>query len=253
MRLVLCDDNRLLCEALASILQVHDHQILAIATSVADGVAAVAMHRPEACLLDVRFPDGSGLDAARAIRRDYPDTKILVLSCLSNPAVLLEAKKIGVVGFLRKDLNADTIIAALDVIGAGGTAFGPKYSGQANWRMAPPPREGLLDALTPRETQVLGRIVAGQGTEQMAREMDVATSTLRSYIKNILAKLGVHSRLQAAAIASREPGLVNGTRQIPLVTGPAGSRPVGALTDILPRSRSSGLSDDARSALGPER
>jgi two-component system, NarL family, nitrate/nitrite response regulator NarL len=212
MRLVLCDDNRILCEALASILQANGHQVLAMATSVTDGVAAVAAHRPDACLLDVRFPDGSGLGAAEAIRRCQPDTKILMLTCLSDPAVLAEAKRIGVAGFLRKDLKADTIIAALDVIDAGGTAFGAKYSGQANWRMAAPPRDGLLDALTPRETQVLRRIVAGQGTEQMAREMDVATSTLRSYIKNVLAKLGAHSRLQAAAIASREPGLVNGTQ-----------------------------------------
>jgi two-component system, NarL family, nitrate/nitrite response regulator NarL len=235
MRLVLCDDNRILCEALASILEANDHQVLAIATSVTDGVTAVAAHRPDACLLDVRFPDGSGLDAAREIRRCNPDTKILVLSCLSDPAVQLEAKKIGVAGFLRKDLKADTIVAALDMIDAGGTAFGPEYSGQANWRMAAPPRDGLLDALTPRETQVLRRIVAGQGTEQMAREMDVATSTLRSYIKNILAKLGAHSRLQAAAIASREPGLVNGSQRIPPVTGLTGSPTIGTPTGIPPR------------------
>jgi two-component system, NarL family, nitrate/nitrite response regulator NarL len=207
MRLVLCDDNRILCEALASVFQARGHRILAIATRVTDGIAAVATHRPDACLLDLRFPDGSGLDAAQAIRCCSPDTKILVLSCVDDPAVLSQARKIGVAGFLRKDLKADTIMDALEVIGAGGMAFGPKYSGQASWRAAVPPRENLLGTLTPRETQVLQRIVAGQSTGQMALEMDVATSTLRSYIKNILAKLGVHSRLQAAAIASREPGV----------------------------------------------
>jgi two-component system, NarL family, nitrate/nitrite response regulator NarL len=215
MQLILCDDNRLLCECLASILQAHGHQVLAIATSVTDGIAAVAAHRPDACLLDLRFPDGSGLEAARAIRHCHPDTKILVLSCVSDPAVLSEAKEIGVVGYLRKDLKVDTIMAALEVIGAGGTAFGPRYSGQASWRTAVPPHEDLLGTLTPRETQVLRRIVAGQSTGQMAREMDVATSTLRSYIKNVLAKLGAHSRLQAAAIASRQPGLfINGTHRM---------------------------------------
>jgi two-component system, NarL family, nitrate/nitrite response regulator NarL len=204
MRLVLCDDNRILCEALASVLQARGHRILAIATSAADAVTAVARHRPDACLLDLRFPDGSGLDAARAIRRGQPDTKILVLSCLADPSAVSEAKKMGVAGFLRKDLKAHSIIDALDVIGAGGTVFSRKYSGQAGRgdTSASPP-EDLLGALTPRETQVLRRIVAGQGTGQMAREMDLATSTLRSYIKSILAKLGAHSRLQAAAIASR--------------------------------------------------
>jgi DNA-binding NarL/FixJ family response regulator len=224
MRLVLCDDNRILCEALASILQSRDHRIVAIATSVTDSIAAVATHRPDACLLDLRFPDGSGLDVARAIRRGQPDTKILVLSCLTDPAALSEAKKIGVAGFLRKDLKADTIVSALDVISAGGTAFGPKYSSQASWRAAASPREDLLGTLTPREVQVLRRIVAGQSTGQMAREMDVATSTLRSYIKNVLAKLGAHSRLQAAAIASRDPGLAMGSRDSGLAMEATGPR-----------------------------
>jgi two-component system, NarL family, nitrate/nitrite response regulator NarL len=207
MRLVLCDDNRLLCEALGSILQARGHEIVAITTQAAQAIAAVAAHRPDACLLDLHLPDGSGLDVARTIRHCHPDTKILVLSCLSDPAVLLETKKIGVAGFLRKDLAADTIIHALDEVGTGGTAFGPRYSSQAGWYVVPP-RVDSISALTPRETQVLQRIVAGQSTRQMASEMDVATSTLRSYVKNILAKLGAHSRLQAAAIASRESGLL---------------------------------------------
>jgi DNA-binding NarL/FixJ family response regulator len=218
MRLVLCDDNRILCEALAAIFQARGHQVLAIATNASESIAAVLMHRPDVCLMDVRFPDGSGLDAARVIQRHYPDTKILVLSCLADPAVLAEAKKIGVAGFLRKDLKADTIMSALDVIGAGGTTFGPKYSGQSSWRVPVPPREGFLGTLTPRETQVLRRIVEGQSTGQMACEMDVAPSTLRSYIKNILAKLGAHSRLQAAAIASREPRLLIGTPDPPVMS-----------------------------------
>jgi two-component system, NarL family, nitrate/nitrite response regulator NarL len=220
MRLVLCDDNRLLCEALASILQAHGHRILAITARVADAIEAVARHQPDACLLDLRLPDGSGLDAAREIRHCHPDTKILVLTCLADPAILPEAKKIGVAGFLRKDLRADTIIGALDVISAGGVVFGPRYTSQASLRTPTPPRQDLLGRLTPRETQVLSRIVAGQSTGQMAREMDVATSTLRSYVKNILAKLGAHSRLQAAAIASRELGLSG---------EPAGSRLQGSV------------------------
>jgi len=236
MRLVLCDDNRLLCEALASILQARGHRVTAIATRAADGIAAVATHRPDACLLDLRLPDGNGLDAARTIRRHHPDVKILVLSGLDDPAMVSEAKKIGVAGFLRKDLKTDTIVAALDVIEAGGAAFGPRYSGEASWRTAAPPRDKLLGALTPRETQVLRRIVAGQSTGQMAREMDVATSTLRSYIKNILAKLGAHSRLQAAAIASREPGLLMGPAG-PTHNGPTGFPHAVTLVAVRPARR----------------
>lgn len=205
MRLVLCDDNRILGEALASVLQARGHQVLAVATRVAEGIAAVAAHRPDACLLDLGFPEGSGLEAAQVMRRSHPGTKIVVLSCLADPAALSEARKIGVAGFLRKDQKPDTIAGALDLIGAGGMAFDPQLVRQAGRRTATHPSESPLATLTPRETEVLRRIVAGQSTRQMAREMNVAPSTLRSYIKSILAKLGAHSRLQAAAIASQAP------------------------------------------------
>ena len=203
MRLVLCDDNRILCEALAVTFQARGHPVLAIATRPAEGIAAVAAHRPDACLLDLRFPDGDGLDAAQVILRCHPETKIVLLSCVTDPAVLSEAKKIGVAGFLCKDQQPETIIDALEVIGAGGVAFGSRFSRQPSWRTMPSPREDVLRKLTPRERQVLQRMVAGQSTGQMAREMNVATSTLRSHIGSILAKLGAHSRVQAAAIASR--------------------------------------------------
>jgi two-component system, NarL family, nitrate/nitrite response regulator NarL len=205
MQLVLCDDNRILCEALASFLEARGHQAVAIATSAAEGIVAVAAHRPDACLLDLRLPDGSGLDAAEAMRRCCPNTKIVVLSCLTDPAAFSAAKKIGVAGFLRKDQRPDSIAGALDIVAAGGVVFDPKTSRHPGWRTVSSSRESPWETLTPRETEVLRRIVAGQSTVQMAHEMDVAVSTLRSYIKSILAKLGAHSRLQAAAIASRAP------------------------------------------------
>jgi DNA-binding NarL/FixJ family response regulator len=205
MRLVLCDDNRILGEALASVFQVRGHQVLAVATRVAEGIAAVAAYRPDVCLLDLRFPEGSGLDAARVMRRCQPATKILVLSCLADLAALSEARSIGVAGFLRKDQKTDTIAGAIDTIGAGGMAFDPQLMRQASRRTVTQPSDDPLATLTPRETEVLHRIVEGQSTRQMAGEMNVATSTLRSYIKSILAKLGAHSRLQAAAIVSQVP------------------------------------------------
>ena len=212
MRLVVCDDNRILCEALASILRARGHSVLAIATSVTDSIAAVAANRPDACLLDLCFPDGSGLDVARAIRRSHPETKIVVVSCVSDPAVMSQAKKIGVVGFLRKDQKPETLAGALDVISAGRVAFDPGSSRQPNRRTRPSPQEDMLRKLTPREKQVLQRIVAGQSTGQMAREMEIATSTLRSHIGSMLTKLGAHSRVEAAAIASHQSD-VNGSRR----------------------------------------
>lgn len=204
MRLVLCDDNRILCEALASVLAARGDQVLAIATGAAEGIAAVSAQRPDACLLDLCLPDGDGLDAARKIRRGHPDTKIVVLSCRTDPATVAEAKQIGVAGFVRKDQTSDAILAALDVVAGGGLAFGPDTRApRTRGRLPAAGCHGQpLSALTARETEVLQRIVAGQSTQQMASEMNVSVSTLRGYVKSILAKLGAHSRLEAAAIAS---------------------------------------------------
>lgn len=204
MRLVLCDDNRILCDALAAALEPRGHQTLAIATTANDGVAAVAGCHPDACLLDLRFPGGDdGLGAARAIRQNYPDTAVLVLSALTDPATSSRAREIGVAGFLVKDQNIDQIADALDVIAAGGQAFTPVRARVPSPRRVPARPSYPLSALTQREREVLRRIARGQSTGQMAREMEITTSTLRTYVRNALAKVGVHSRLEAAALVSR--------------------------------------------------
>lgn len=203
MRLLLCDDNRILCDALGVALQARGHQILATATTTRLGIAEVARHRPDACVLDLRFPDPpDGLGAARVIRQRYPETAVLVLSGFADPAVLAEATRIGVAGVLRKDQNVDHIAGALDVIAAGGVVFNSIHTGPARSRRMR--RYSPEHDLTSREKEVLRRIVAGQSTGQMSREMNVATSTLRTYVTNVLAKLGAHTRLEAAVLATRE-------------------------------------------------
>jgi DNA-binding NarL/FixJ family response regulator len=203
MRLVLCDDNRILGDALAAALTASGHQVVAITTSVAAGIAAVGEHEPDACLLDLRFPDGEdGLAAARAIRRRYPGTAVMILSGASDPEASWEARQLGAAGFLGKDQSVCHITRALDVVASGGAVFDPTLA--SNGGIAASRRGRPLYELTPREREVLRRIVAGQSTGQMATEMNIAISTLRTYVKNLLTKLGTHSRLQAAALASRE-------------------------------------------------
>jgi two-component system, NarL family, nitrate/nitrite response regulator NarL len=203
MRLVLCDDNRILCEALGVALEARGHRVLATAATSALGIAEVAKHRPDACLLDLGFADPpDGLGAARIMRERSPETAVLLLSGLVDPAVLAEATQIGVAGVLRKDQNVDQIAGVLNVIASGGVFYGPVQTHRTrspDERRYHPARD-----LTSREKEVLRRIVAGQNTKQMSREMNVATSSLRTYVKNVLAKIGAHTRLEAAALATRE-------------------------------------------------
>jgi two-component system, NarL family, nitrate/nitrite response regulator NarL len=222
MRLILCDDNRIFCEALAVALEARGHRALAIATTADESVAAVARYQPDACLLDLRFHSGGdGLGAARMIRDRYPETAVLVVSGRADKATFLAAKKIGVAGVFGKNQELDRIAAALDAIAASRSAgAGPPEPGAQ-------PDDDLLAGLTPRETEVLRRITAGQGTRKMAAEMNVTTETLRTYVKNVLAKLGVHSRLEAAALASK--------LALPGPAEPVGGYPM--LATLTPRER----------------
>ena len=205
MRLVLCAGNRMLCEALATILESRGHQVVAIATTSAEGVGAVSAHRPDLVVLDLRLGGGTdGLEAVRTIRQSYPDMAVLVLSSRADGAACAAARKAGVAGFFRKDQSVERIVTALDVIAVGGEVFDPIGPGYAR-RCAGQQRQDYLPCvLTPREKEVLCRIVAGQSTARMADEMHITTGTLRTYVKNVLTKTGAHTRLQAAALAVRE-------------------------------------------------
>ncbi len=219
MRLVLCDENRILCESLGAALEARGHHVVAIAPAAADGVAAVAKLRPDVILLDLSFsgrtaangtapgsaPDAgevAGIGAAQAIKREHQGTAVLVLTSLTDPAAWSAVLDVGVAGLLRKDQCVGAIADALEVIARGGVVFDPGLSRQSSQRPARR-RNGTLYVLTPREKEVLRRIVAGQSTGQMAHEMNIATSTLRTYVKNVLSKIGAHTRLQAAALASQ--------------------------------------------------
>lgn len=198
MRLVICDGNRILSEALAAALETHDRTMIAVATSTAEDCgAAVARYQPDVCVLDPRLCEAEdGAHFIRTIRDRCPGMAVLVLSDVTDPVIWAQARNLGVSGFVGKNRSVSQIAEALKMIEAGETAFDPAPSPGA-------PPAAVPFVLTPREKEVLRRITAGQHTRQMADEMNIAISTLRSYVKTVFAKLGVHSRLEAAAVASR--------------------------------------------------
>jgi two-component system nitrate/nitrite response regulator NarL len=204
MRLVACDDQRILVESLAIALQARGHDVLAAATTSEECLKAVARGHPDVCLLDLYLPGREdGLETARAIRSHYPDTQVVILSGVADPLIFAKAIDLGVAGVIRKDQTVDKIAAALRQVADDGFAFQTDLVRDVVRHLASPPRKEPWDYLTVRELEVLRRIVAGESTKQMARSMRIAASTVRTYIQNVLTKLGAHSRLEASAIAVR--------------------------------------------------
>lgn len=233
MRLVLCDSNRILSEALAAAMEARGHEVVAIATTVADGLTAVARYEPELVMLDACCPAGAecpcpdeakGLSAAALLRKLYPRVAVLLLASRAAVAVPPEATATaaGVAGFLGKDKPVSEIAEALELIARGQTVIDPALAARPGQRLAGR-RTRMAYDLTPREREVLRRLVAAESTGKMAREMDITTSTLRTYVKNVLSKLGAHSRLQAAALAAQ----VDAHDELPARTAGAVSRAPG--------------------------
>ena len=197
MRLVICDGSRIFGEALACALAACGHEAQAVATTADGCIASVTDHQPDVCTMDLQLPaPDDGLRALREIRGRCADTAVLVLSDVADPSICAQARRMGIAGHLHKDRSVSQITDVLQMIGDGEPVFDPAPSRQA-------PKTAVSIMLTPREAEVLRRIVEGQDTRQMAAEMNISLSTLRTYVKNVLAKVGAHTRLEAAAVASR--------------------------------------------------
>lgn len=195
MRLIICDGNRILSEALAIALAARDHELNAVPVTTADEcVSLVGSYRPEVCVLDLHLPEiADGLHVIREICSQFPDTAVVAVGDGGDPSTLAKARQEGIRGFLARSRSVSELAEALWRITSGEQVFDSVP--RAAWRPAP------RFELTPREAEVLRRIADGQQTRQMACEMNIAISTLRSHVRNVFAKMGVHSRLEAAAAA----------------------------------------------------
>ncbi|HET6666820.1 MAG TPA: response regulator transcription factor [Intrasporangium sp.] len=201
MKLVVCDDHRLLLEALGLALTEHGYHVAALVSSPEGAVEAARQHRPDIVLLDVNFPDGTSLAAISRIREACPTTRVVMLSAEADHAVVGRAIAEGASGYVGKEKPIQDIIEKLTQAVNGHVAVDPGLLQQAlRTRKASDDPLWALQFLTDREWEVMRCIMEGQTTEQMAETLGVQRSTARTHVQNLLTKLGVHSRLQAAAL-----------------------------------------------------
>jgi DNA-binding NarL/FixJ family response regulator len=204
MKIIICDQQLMLAEALASALDSLGYDVLAVTTSVSDIPGAVGDYVPDVCLFGLQAGQQlEGPSTVRAILQRYPGTKVLVLSEVTAPETLTQLIRSGIAGLIHQDQSVAQIAEALDAIEAGRSVIDPGP-------LRVPARDtNRLGELSPREKEILARIAGGQSTEQMSSAMNITVHTVRTYVKNVLTKLGAHSRLQLAALASQDGLLVD--------------------------------------------
>jgi DNA-binding NarL/FixJ family response regulator len=212
-RLVLADDHHLLRRGFRSLL--GGEPGLEVVGEASTGHEAIEICRrlePDLVLMDVRMPEMDGIMATRQIKREQPAVSVLMVTMHENPDYLLEALDAGAAGYVLKDAPADRLINAVRRTLDGesplnqelATRLLRQLAGEKQHDQFPGPshrREPLEDALTPRETEVLGLLTTGQTNQQIARTLTISKGTAKVHVERIIHKLGVSDRTQAAVRA----------------------------------------------------
>ncbi|MFS8479421.1 MAG: response regulator transcription factor [Micromonosporaceae bacterium] len=203
-RVLIVDDHRVVREGLRSFLDVQDD--VAVVGEAADGRQAVALAeqlRPDVILLDLKMPDGDGVDALRMLRELGNPARVLVVTSFTEPAAVLPAVRAGAAGCVYKDIDPQALAAAIRSVHHGHSLLHPEVAGL----LAAGDAAADLSRLTPRERQVLAEVGKGRSNREIARALGLAEKTVKTHVSAILAKLGVQDRTQAALRAVRD-GLV---------------------------------------------
>lgn len=199
---VICDDHRLFGESVRVVLEHAGYEVPACTTGPDDGTAAVHRYQPDVYLMDRRFAAVDGLSGLKDALAGAPSTRALVLTAFVDRDAVESARAAGAFGLVGKSQPIETILAAVGEVAAGRRVFAaPLHDDHSRAVAGNGVRpEALLWKLTAREREVLERLVQGQDTAGLARDMGVTYSTARTHIQNLLTKLGVHSKLQAVAL-----------------------------------------------------
>ena len=207
IRVLLVDDHQLLTGSLSHVLeQEPDIEVVGVAGTVADA-KAMARERLDVVLMDYRLPDGTGADAARAIKSRWPQARIVMLTAVADDETVLESIQAGADGYLTKDRAVDDVVRAVRQANAGETLLPRTVIIGIAQRVAAARDRGAerrpVEQLTKRELEILRALTEGMSTPEICEQLFIAPNTLRTHVQNIMGKLRVHSKLEAVAFALR--------------------------------------------------
>jgi len=207
IRVLLVDDHHLLTGSFAAVLaREPDIEVAGVAGSVAEAKSA-ARERLDVVLMDYRLPDGTGAEATRAIKARWPACRVVMLTAVSDDETILESIQAGADGYLTKDRAVEDVVGAVRQANAGETLLPQSVIMNIAQRVVAARDRSVerrpIEALTPREFEVLKALVEGRSTPEICEHLGIAPNTLRTHVQNVMNKLRVHSKLEAVAFAIR--------------------------------------------------
>ena len=205
IRVFLLDDHEVVRRGVRELLEAEaDIAVVGEADTAETAIARIPAARPDVALLDVRLPDGDGIDVCREIRSRDPDVACIMLTSFSDDEALFQAILAGASGYLLKQIRGTDIVDAVRRVAAGQSLLDPAVTNRVLERLRHPPEEvERLARLTPQERRILMLIADGLTNRQIANEVHLAEKTVKNYVSNLLAKLGMERRTQAAVFAAR--------------------------------------------------
>jgi DNA-binding NarL/FixJ family response regulator len=207
LRLLIVDDHEVVRQGLVALLGRREgFEVVAEAGTVAEAVDMARTFTPDIVVMDVRLPDGTGIEACREIRAELPGTRVVMLTSYPDEEAVLSAIVAGAAGYLLKQVRARDLVAALEAVGRGESLLDPAVTEKVLERvrrMATGGQADELSMLTAQEQKILALVAEGKTNKEIAADVFLSDKTVKNYVSSILSKLNLERRAQAAAYVAR--------------------------------------------------
>jgi len=205
IRVFLLDDHEVVRRGVRDLLEAAgDIDVVGEASTADEALRRVPAVRPDVAVLDVRLPDGSGIEVCRELRADHPEIRCLMLTSFNDDEALFDAIVAGASGYVLKEVRGGDLVDGVRRVAQGESLLDPLATAKVIERLRnPPPQDERLASLSAQEHRILVLLADGLTNRQIAAEMYLAEKTIKNYVSNLLMKLGMHRRTEAAVYAAR--------------------------------------------------
>jgi len=203
IRVFLLDDHEIVRRGVRELLEREpDLRVIGEAGTAAEALARVPALRPDVAVLDVRLPDGNGVEVCRELRSALPQLGALMLTSFADDDALIDAILAGASGYVLKQIRGADLVGAVRTVAAGGSLLDPDAIAAVLARLQAPAEDAVLAGLTEQERKILVLIGEGLTNREIGERMHLAEKTVKNYVSNVLAKLGLQRRTQVAVLAT---------------------------------------------------